>query len=170
MYSEKDPSVQSTEIVTLRDITKENLDEILDLQVTSEQENFIASNAVSIAQAHFYPESTWFRAIYADEVPVGFVLLDDDPVHSYYSLWRFMIDARFQKCGFGRRALKLVIKYVKTRPGAKVFLTSCVAGEGSPAEFYEKEGFTDTGKMDEDGETIMQYELSALLNQDPIET
>jgi diamine N-acetyltransferase len=151
--------MQPIKIVTLQEVTKENLDDILDLKVTNEQENFIASNSVSIAQAHFYPEVTWFRAIYTDETPVGFVLLDDDPVNSYYALWRFMIDARFQRCGFGKRAFELVIEYVKTRPGAKVLSTSCVPGEGSPEEFYKKMGFTSTGEMDEDGELIMQYEL-----------
>jgi diamine N-acetyltransferase len=151
--------MQPIKVVTLREVTKENLDDILDLKVTNEQENFIASNAVSIAQAHFYQEVSWFRAIYADETPIGFVLLDDDPVNSYYALWRFMIDARFQRHGFGKRALELVIEFVKTRPGAKVFSTSCVPGEGSPEEFYKKMGFVSTGEIDEDGELIMQCEL-----------
>jgi diamine N-acetyltransferase len=151
--------MQTTTVITLREVTKENLDDILDLKVTSEQENFIASNAVSIAEAHFYPDVTWFRAIYADEIPVGFVLLDDDPVNSYYSLWRFMIDARFQMCGFGRRAFELVVEYIKTRPNAKMLSTSCVPGEGSPQAFYEKMGFIYTGEIDEDGELIMQYGL-----------
>jgi diamine N-acetyltransferase len=111
--------VSTSAIVTLREITKENLDSILNLKVALTQENFVASNAVSIAQAHFYPEVAWFRAIYADETPVGFVMLEDDPANSSYFLWRFMIDARFQKCGFGRRALELAIEHVKTRPGAK---------------------------------------------------
>jgi diamine N-acetyltransferase len=151
-----------TTAVTLREVTRENLDNILDLKVTREQENFVASNAVSIAQAHFYPvypDTAWFRAIYADETPVGFVLIVDDSVNSDYSLWRLMIDAQFQRCGFGKRALELTIAHVKTRPGAKILSTSCVTGEGSPKDFYEKMGFTSTGKIDEDGELIMQCEL-----------
>ncbi|MEN9520893.1 MAG: hypothetical protein RLZZ381_3481 [Cyanobacteriota bacterium] len=146
-------------VVTLQEVTRENLKEILDLKVTSEQEKFIADNAVSIAQAHFYPEVSWFRAIYAGETPVGFVLLDDDPVKSFYAIWRLMIDARFQRNGFGKCAFELVIEYVKMRPGAKVLLTSCVLGEGSPEEFYLKMGFIPTGEMDEDGEVIMQYKF-----------
>jgi diamine N-acetyltransferase len=151
--------MQTDVVVTLQEVNRENLKEILDLKVTSEQENFIASNAVSIAEAHFYPEVSWFRAIYAGETPVGFVLLDDDPAKSFYALWRFMIDARFQRNGFGKRALELAIEYVKTRPGAKVLLTSCVLGEGSPEKFYKKMGFIPTGETDEDGEVIMQYKL-----------
>ena len=149
----------SNAVVTLREITQENLYEILELQVTKNQENFVASNAVSLAEAHFYPEIAWFRAIYADETPVGFIMLEDDPANSLYHLWRFMIDARFQKCGFGRRALELAIEHVKTRPGAKALSTSCVPGEGSPGTFYEKIGFTYTGEKDEDGELMMRYQF-----------
>jgi diamine N-acetyltransferase len=113
---------------------------------------------MSIAEAHFSPEVAWFRAVYADEVPVGFVMIDDDPVKQSYFLWRFMIDRRFQGLGFGRRALEMVIAHVRTRPGAIRLETSCVPGEGSPCPFYEKMGFADTG-VEEDGERVMRLEL-----------
>ncbi len=145
-----------TPTITLREITKDNLDQVLDLKVAIAQENFVASNAKSIAQAHFYPEVAWFRAIYADETPVGFVMLEDDPPNESYFLWRFMIDSQYQNRGFGRRALELVIEYVKTRPNAAAIMTSCVPGEGSPGAFYEKMGFTYTGDKDESGELMMQ--------------
>lgn len=144
--------------VTLREITQETLSDILTLKVADHQEQFVASNAVSIAEAHFAPDVAWFRAIYADEVPVGFLMLEDDPSNTSYYLWRFMIDERFQKCGFGQRALKLLIEHVKTRPGATALLTSCVPGEGSPGKFYEKVGFSYTGDM-EDDELVMRLEL-----------
>ncbi|MGL6338304.1 MAG: GNAT family N-acetyltransferase, partial [Waterburya sp.] len=126
-----------------------------------EQENFVASNAVSIAQAHFYPEVAWFRAIYADDTPVGFVMLADSSANSSYTyyIWRLMIDSRFQKWGFGRRAVELILQHVKTRPQAKYLLTSCAPGEESPRGFYETIGFAYTGEVDEDGELIMKYEF-----------
>lgn len=148
-----------TSTITLREITKDNLDQVLDLKVAIAQENFVASNAKSIAQAHFYPEVAWFRAIYADETPVGFVMLEDDPPNESYFLWRLMIDSQYQNRGFGRRALELVIEYVKTRPNAAAIMTSCVPGEGSPGAFYEKMGFTYTGDKDESGELMMQCTL-----------
>jgi diamine N-acetyltransferase len=144
--------------IALREITKENLSGILKLKVASHQEKFVASNAVSIAQAHFYPEVAWFRAIYADEVPVGFLMLEDDPNNSSYYLWRLMIDEHFQKHGFGKRALQLLIEHVKTRPGATALLTSCVPGEGTPGKFYDKLGFVYTGDVD-DGELVMRLEF-----------
>ena len=145
-------------IVTLQKVTKQNLVEILNLRVNPQQEKFVADNAVSIAQAHFHPEA-WFRAIYANETPVGFVMLECDRVNSSYSLWRLMIDASCQKQGFGRRAVELILEYVKTLPGGEVLWTSCVSGDGGPIKFYEKMGFTNTGNLDEDGEIIMEYKF-----------
>ena len=75
--------------VCLREITQETVNSILNLRVTKEQEQFVASNAVSIAEAHF-SEDAWFRAIYADETPVGFLMLSDQPTKgniSYGASW-----------------------------------------------------------------------------------
>jgi diamine N-acetyltransferase len=113
---------------------------------------------VSIAQAHFAPEVAWFRAVYADETPIGFVMLEDDAANAEYFLWRFMIDARFQGYGFGRQALALLIEHVKTRPNASALYTSCVPGEGSPGPFYEKMGFVYTGEVS-DEELVMRLDL-----------
>jgi diamine N-acetyltransferase len=144
--------------ITLREITQATLHAILDLTVAPQQTHFVASNAVSIAEAHFAPEMAWFRAVYADDIPVGFVMLAEDPIKQEYHLWRFMIDARFQGCGFGKRALELVFEHVRRRPGATAILTSCVPGEGSPGPFYEKLGFRYTGE-EEDGERVMRRAL-----------
>ena len=158
MIQRKSNIINKDAVVTLREITKETVHTICDLKVAPQQEQFVAPNAVSIAQAYFEPDAAWFRAIYADESPVGFLMLDDDPANEEYDLWRFMIDARFQGFGFGRRALELLIKHVRTRPGAKALFTSCVPGDGSPCPFYEKMGFIYTGDVD-DGELVMRLEL-----------
>lgn len=134
--------------VSLREVTKENLLPVLRLKVAPHQERFVAPNSISIAEAHFDPEIAWFRAIYADETPVGFLMLEDRPDRPSYFLWRFMIDQRFQGFGFGARALELLIDHVRTRPGATVLSTSCVPGEGGPGPFYEKNGFSYTGEKD----------------------
>src|SRR5687768_10555288 len=124
--------------ISLREITKENLRDILKLKVATEQERFVAPNAVSIAQAYFDRDVAWFRAIYADDTPVGFVMLHDEPAERKYYLWRFMVDHRFQGRGHGAEALNQVIVYVRQRPGAHELLTSVVPGDRSPGPFYEK--------------------------------
>jgi diamine N-acetyltransferase len=142
-------------VVSLQAISKESLPAILALAVADQQKHFVATNAVSIAEAHFEPEHAWFRAIYANETPVGFLMLYDDPAEPEYFLWRFMIDARYQGLGYGRRALLLLIDHVKRRPGATTLGVSCVPGEGSPCPFYEKMGFVYTGEI-VDGERVMR--------------
>ena len=79
--------------VSLREITQETVNSILNLRVAKGQEQFVASNAVSIAEAHFSAEA-WFRAIYADETPVGFLMLSDQPDKGEYFLWHFMVDVQ----------------------------------------------------------------------------
>jgi len=143
--------------VTLREITKENLRAVLMLDVSEAQREFVAPNSVSIAQAHF-EEKAWFRAIYADEAPVGFIMLYDDPDEPSYFLWRLMIDRRYQGRGFGKAAVELLIDYVRTRPGAMELRVSHGEGDGSPEGFYRKLGFDHTGEI-EHGELIMRRTL-----------
>jgi diamine N-acetyltransferase len=152
--SEFDPEV------TLREITKENLGSILRLKVAPEQEQFVASNAVSLAQAHFEPELPYFRAIYAGDVPVGFLMLEYNAEKQFYALWRLMIDNQYQKRGYGRKALDLLFAHLKTLPKSDVLYTSCLPAEGGPGLFYEKMGFVYTGTGDEeDGELYMRRDL-----------
>ena len=143
--------------VTLHEVTAASLKEVLALQVTGRQRAFVADNARSIAQAHFSPHA-WFRAIYADDTPVGFLMLYDDPEKPEYYLWRLMIDERYQGNGFGRRAVELLIRHVRTRPNARELFTSVVQADGGPQGFYERLGFALTGDY-EDGEAVMRLSL-----------
>ncbi len=145
--------------VTLREITEETLRPILDLEVKPEQADLVAPNAVSIAQAHF-AEDAWFRAIYADDTPVGFLMLSDQPAKPRYYLWRFMIDRHHQGKGYGIRAMELLIEHVRTRPGATALFVSYVPDPAGPKGFYEKLGFVDTGRV-HGGEHEMRLDFEA---------
>lgn len=134
--------------VSLREITAETVREICNLSntLTPPRKFMVAPNAVSIAQAHFN-ENAWFRAIYADESPVGFLMLYDDPQKGEYFLWRLMVAGPHHGKGFGRQAIELLVDHVRTRPGATVLVTSCGQGPGSPEGFYRKLGFERNGEM-----------------------
>jgi diamine N-acetyltransferase len=141
-------------MVTLREITDSNRDGILRLAVTPEQIDLVDSVALSLGEAARKPEACpWFRAIYAGQTPVGFVMITDgvaagNPEFSDpYYLWRLLIDAGQQRRGYGTAALELVVEYVRGRPGAVELVTSAVPGEGSPMPFYERFGFHPTGAM-----------------------
>ena len=149
----------SKSTVSLREVTEENLFAVLKLHVDEAQKQFVASNAVSIAQAYFARERAWFRAIYADETPVGFLMLEDDPQKPEYFLWRLMVDTKYQGLGFGFKGMDLLVAHVKTRPGAVELKTSYVPGEGSPGPFYSKIGFVETGEILED-ERVMSLKFT----------
>jgi diamine N-acetyltransferase len=145
--------------VMLREITFETVRDICNLSDTlsDRQKRMVAPNAVSIAQAHFH-ERAWFRAIYADDTPVGFVMIYDDSDEGKYFLWRLMIAGPHQRKGYGRRAMEQVIEYVRSRPGAESLGASYVPVEGGPEGFYGKLGFEPTGEIDH-GEVIVQLSL-----------
>jgi len=140
--------------ITLREITAETVWPIMKLNVADNQKSFVAPNANSIAEAYFSKEA-WFRAIYAGEEPVGFVMLYIDEKKSEFFLWRLMIAFEHQGKGYGYLAMELVIDNVKTLPGANELLTSYVPGEGNPSPFYYKLGFEETGEW-EDGEKVLK--------------
>src|SRR5947208_1127604 len=97
-------------LISLREITADTVHQITSLSVSPEQQRFVASNAISLAQALFSPDA-WYRAIYAGESPAGFVMLYDEsmraspPLHPQVALWRFMVDSQFQRRGVGTTAL-----------------------------------------------------------------
>jgi diamine N-acetyltransferase len=93
-------------------------------------------------------------------------LADDDPTCAWrYYLWRLLIDQRFQRRGYARAALDLVVAYVKGRPGAEALVTSAVPGDGSPIGFYLRYGFRLTGQVGNseqvgNGEQVLELRLA----------
>ena len=81
--------------VSLRQVTKENYEKVCDLDVTKEQEGFVACNMWSLVEAR-YNEGYETRAIYVKEEPVGFFMwVQESKVK--ISIWRFMVDKEHQK-------------------------------------------------------------------------
>ncbi len=150
--------------VTLQEITASTVRAVTELSVTTEQLGYVASNALSIAQAHFSNEA-WFRSVYAGMDLVGFAMIRDSTLSpgsvagTGIYLWRFMIDQRFQKRGYGREALALLVARARTRPGINHIHSSYVAGPYGPKEFYESFGFFHTGEITPTGEICIRYDL-----------
>jgi diamine N-acetyltransferase len=138
-----------------------NLAEVCKLSDTlsPEQQKCVAPNVYSIAQAHFSPDIAWFKAIYLDENPIGFIMVDTEEEEipeeekPCIVLWRFMIAKDFQGKGYGKKALDLVADKFR-KEEKKYFYTSCVMAEISPYQFYLKYGFEDTGIMEEKEEIL----------------
>jgi diamine N-acetyltransferase len=142
--------------VSLREVTSENLHAVLALAVSPEQTEYVASNARSIAEAHFNPRA-WFRAVFTDDDPVGFVMVARDPAARSFYIWRFMIDARQQGRGYGRRALELLLDEARAAGVDEVTL-SVAPGEHSAVGFYTRFGFQETGEVVH-GQLVMRLGL-----------
>ena len=144
--------------IELREITNDTLVPILKLDVAPDQKGFVAPNAVSIAEAYFNRDEAWFRGIYADDEPVGFVMLSLKPAEGEYWVWRYMVDQKHQGKGYGKAAMAQVIDFVRTQPNAKQLFLSHVKGNEPTAAFYKSVGFRHTGK-EEEGELVMVIDL-----------
>jgi diamine N-acetyltransferase len=151
-------------LVELREITDENRRAVEGLRVSVRQEQFVASVAESLEEAESSSEAhPWYRAIYADDVPVGFVMISeagegDDRYPWRLFLWRLLIDERFQRQGYGTETLNAVVKELRTRSGVDALFTSAVPGDGSPVSFYEHYGFVRTGQIFDD-ELVLRLDL-----------
>ncbi len=144
--------------VSLRPVTVESLDDVLALAVRPDQSHLVATNAKSIAQAHF-DERAWFRAIYVDETAVGFLMVHHDVEDGVDFLWRMMIDEQHQGRGYGRQAMELLIEETREqRPHVRALMLSHLPLEGNAGLFYEGIGFTHTGNAIRD-ELVMRMEL-----------
>jgi GNAT superfamily N-acetyltransferase len=151
--------------ITLREITADNAEAVLALRTTPAQERFVSSVADSLAEAADQPQGNpWYRAVYADEQPVGFVMLswDVEPsppeLNGPWFLWKLLIDHRHQGLGYGREVMRQVVELVRAQ-GATELLTSHVPGDGGPAGFYARLGFVPRGDLDPDGEIILRLRV-----------
>ncbi len=142
--------------VSLREVTAANVDDVLALEVAPDQAGYVATNAKSIAQAHFEPKA-WFRAVAAGDELVGFVMVYRVPETPEFYIWRFMIDARHQGRGYGARALELVLDEARSDGVPEVTL-SVAPGEHSALGFYRKFGFAETGEVAH-GQLVMRLAL-----------
>jgi diamine N-acetyltransferase len=145
-------------VVTLRPVTEDNLAQVVALKVAPEQERSVAPNVYSLAEAAV-TDDVMFRATYAGEEPVGFLMLSERRSVARYYLWRFMIDESHQGKGYGSEAMELLIDYVRNLGDATQLYLSYVPGEASPGPFYARLGFVDTGLVS-DGENEAVLSLS----------
>ena len=148
-------------LISLKEITKDNIDEVLALKVDESQGAFVSSNGDSLAQAYVYPETAFPFAVYEDSTVVGFIMMGYYGAKSYYTLWKFMIDSRYQRRGYGRKALELGIKYLQDRFGVTEIYTGVIPDNTVAKKLYASIGFRETG-LNELGMEEMCLELAVV--------
>lgn len=137
-------------MVELREITKENFEDVIGLNVDKNQASFVASNMYSLAQAGVYRDTAFPFAIYANDDLIGFVMMGYYEKDKHYTLWRFMIDKKYQGKGYGKLALILAVNYMikhykVTELGTGTHCKNLIA-----QKLYKSIGFKETGEIDGD--------------------
>lgn len=152
--------------IALREITSENHEAVVAVRVTEPQLRFAGTVEGALVEADEAPEGKpWYRAVYADERPVGFVMVSWDVVPDPpriigpWFLWKLIIDEQHQRRGIGTEVVRLIAEVVRNE-GAAELLTSHVEGAGDPGPFYRHLGFRPTGNRDDDGEVILALDLT----------
>lgn len=150
-------------MVSLRPVDAWDREAVLALRVAPAQERFVGGVAESLQDAVDEPDGrAIYWAVYADETPVGFVMISDEiggPGYIPQYLWRLLIDERFQRRGYGTATLDLIVEYFRGRPGVEEMWTSAGQGDGGPVTFYERYGFERTGEIVFDDEILLRLPL-----------
>ena len=155
-------------MLKLKKINRNNIAEILKLEVFDNQKSFVATNNSSIIEAYITiteNNHVFTFGIYKDDTPIGFLMIgydvnsDDEGApriaKGNYNIWRLMIDKKFQGQGFGKEAMDLALEFVNTFPcgTAKYCWLSYECDNEVARQLYKSVGFVETDEKD--GEEIV---------------
>ncbi|WP_297134334.1 GNAT family N-acetyltransferase [Terrisporobacter sp.] len=147
--------------LTIKNIDRNNYDEIVSLKVGSNQVNYIETVEESIEEAK--KNSNWKPVgIYDNEKVVGFamygVCLDEEKDGRVW-LDRFLISYENQGKGYGKAGVKLLIDRLgKEYRYDKIYLSVYEDNKDAIA-LYKKIGFEFNGELDTKGEKVMVLNL-----------
>ena len=142
-------------MIEFKEITRENFDDCLFLEVTEEQEDFVASTMFSLAESKVFTENIPL-VIYDGDLMVGFVMYALDPEDNHYWIHRLLIDKKYQKKGYGTQAMTKIVNLIQGLHQPSKVLTSFEPGNTVAEKLYLSLGFKHTGKLVDD-EAVLEY-------------
>lgn len=144
-------------MIQLADIDPDNWR--LGLKVREDQKTYVSDSARILARAYAY-RNYRSRAfvIYDDEIPVGMGLYYDLPEMESYDFSQLFIDERYQRRGYGREAVRLVLDAMKQDGKYGKVVLCYIEGNNAARKLYGRFGFAETGERDED-EIVMELIL-----------
>jgi len=129
--------------IELRDVTKENWLECINLKLKPHQDGFISSNLFSLAQSRYEPCRVPC-AIYNDQNQmIGFIMYNDEPLEDdgTYRISRLMIDKAYQGNGYGRAAALEAIERLRDVPDCQEIVLNYASDNEAAATFWKSLGF-----------------------------
>ena len=115
-------------MIHFEEITNANIWKVCMLEPFDEQKDFVAENIQSLAEAYATRNegnNALPLAVYRDEDLIGFVMIgkgtvgnEDEStlIKENYSLWRLMLDKKYQGQGLGKQTLDAAMALIRTFP------------------------------------------------------
>jgi diamine N-acetyltransferase len=138
--------------VRLEPIGASNRKAVLALELSQDQQDFLADNASSLKEAASDVDARP-RAVVAGDRVVGFLMYDVNKGDDEALIYRFMIDRRSQGYGHGRAALSALLQEIGALGHVRDVLVCYMPENEGARRLYQSAGFVDEG-VDEDGEMI----------------
>ncbi|WIG23861.1 GNAT family N-acetyltransferase [Bacillus sp. SW7] len=136
------------------EVTEKNWRSVAALNVTKDQQQFIESNAFSLAES-LYERNGTSVGLYDGETLVGYAM------YGWYcekrkSVWldRFMIDQQYQGKGYAKRFLRLLIQFLQNKFECKTIYLSLHPDNNLAMGLYESFGFRLNGDIDDEGPVV----------------
>jgi pimeloyl-ACP methyl ester carboxylesterase/RimJ/RimL family protein N-acetyltransferase len=141
--------------IELREITADNWEECVHLEVAEDQREMVDANAVSIAESRYHPWMLPLALYHGDEM-VGFTMFATypDPREPRFWVHRFMIDKRVQGRGFGRAGMREVVRYMAALPGCEEVWIGYDERNDAAGSLYRSLGFIEMGKAPWEGRDL----------------
>ena len=142
----------------IRPLCRDTLMPLLRLKVSEAQNDFVAPNVMTVAQATFEGGAEIYGLWDAD-TPVGMMAIintahpdqvpDEGERTNTLFVWRLMLDVAHQRQGHGQAAMEFAVARAQEL-GLVDVTVSAVEAHGSAIPFYERFGFKRTGEVLDD--------------------
>ncbi|OMF32812.1 GNAT family N-acetyltransferase [Paenibacillus sp. FSL H8-0259] len=148
--------------VELKPVSSENWYECTQLTVKPEQLNVFPAPVVYWIAESKYVDEFELRAIYSEEVPVGFLVFCTRPdKDDNYWIPALMVDHKHQGKGYGKAAMETLIQLMSDSKCTRIMIghrpDNLIAGK-----LYESLGFSQAGEEVIDGEIVRLLQISEL--------
>lgn len=135
--------------VTIRAVGPDNWRDVAALQVEDHQREYVAEPAYYLALCCY--GGLWHPlAVLAGEQVIGFLMWALDDADGSCWLGGIIIDHRWQRRGFGRKAVEATIQLLAKENGFRDFALSYQPVNETARRSYAAVGFRETGEYEDD--------------------
>lgn len=139
-------------MIFLCEVDMSNFEDISRLKVADEQKEFVGSADWILALAYAdRKQNAHVMAILLDQTPIGLIMTSEFVTPGgpdFYYLPQMFIDAAYQRCGYGRQALKLMIDRLSAERHYESLRLDVHTADIAAIGLYRSLGFSETGYSD----------------------